>query len=115
MAATLGYIPLVPGRAPGNVTAGSPSTTLNGSTLLNATRATLTSATGITPGQVLLIDTAGSAEVVLVTAVAGNVVTFSQGRAVAHSSGAAVAVAVIPQAPGEQAAATVRSPYLAGG
>jgi hypothetical protein len=115
MAATLAYIPLVPGRAPSNVAAGSPSTTLNGATLVNATTATLTSATGITPGQVLLIDTAGNAEVALVTAVAGNVVTFSQGLAVAHSSGAAVSVAVIPQAPAEHAAATVRSPYLAGG
>jgi hypothetical protein len=63
---------------------------------------------------VLLIDTAGNAEVALVVSVAGAVVTFSQSLAVAHSSGAAVAVAVIPADPGEHAAAIVRSPYLAG-
>lgn len=44
-----------------------------------ATSATLAIATGIQTGQVLLIDTAGNAEVALVVAVAGAVVTFSQG------------------------------------
>jgi hypothetical protein len=114
MPIVLDYIALVPGRAPVNVTAGSPSTTLNGLTAIGASTATLTSATGISPGMVLLIDTAGNSEVALVQSVAGNVVTFASTLQIAHASGVAVSVAVIPDGPIEHPG-TVRSPYLAGG
>jgi hypothetical protein len=114
MAATIAYIPMITGRAPQNVTADGLGTTLNGSTLVGATTATLASAAGFTPGTVVLIDTLTNSEVALVTAVAGNVVTFADPLTIAHASGVAVSRAVVPQAPGEHAQ-VVRSPYLAGG
>jgi len=102
------------GRAPSNVTAGTPATTLNGLTSIGATTATLTNAAGFLPGMGCLIDTAGNSEVCLITSVVGNVVTFADPLTIARATGVAFSRANIPDGPVEKAG-VVRSPYLPGG
>ena len=118
MTTLLGYAALVNGRAPQNITADGLATTLNGATLVGAGTATLTSAVGFTVGTIVVLEAGtANAELALIIAIAGAVVTFSDGGLVyAHASGAAVARAIIPWAPAETVSSVMpRSPYLAGG
>jgi len=114
MPVVIDTIPLITGRAPSNVTAGTPVTTLNGLTAIGATSATLTSAAGFKPGMGCLVDTLGNSEVCLITSVVGNVVTFADPLTIGHATGVAFSAANIPDGPVEKAG-VIRSPYLAGG
>src|SRR5260370_9020650 len=114
MPAILDYIPLVTGRCPANVTADGLVTTLNGLTSIGAITATLTNAAGFTPGTVVLVDTGNLSEVAMISAIAGNVITFADPLTIAHASGVAFSRAVVPDGPPE-GSGVVRSPYLAGG
>jgi hypothetical protein len=114
MAVTIAIIPMITGRALSNVIADGLATTLNGSTLVGAATATLTSATGFTNGTIVVIDTGNLSEVALIKSIAGAVVTFADPLTIAHASGVAFSRAIVPQAPAESAP-MVRSPYLQGG
>jgi hypothetical protein len=63
------------------------ATTVNGATAIGAGTITLTSATGIFPGDVLTIDTAGNIETARVRSVSGNVVTLAAPLTIAHANG----------------------------
>lgn len=117
MPTPLATITLTNGPAPAGVTAGPIASTLAALTSVGAGMATLASAAAFRPGQIVLIDTGQLAEVALISAIAGNVITFSDGGLVyGHENGAAVAVAVLPLAGArESALGRPRSPYLAGG
>jgi hypothetical protein len=68
------------------------STTLNGATLVNATSCTLTSAAGYSIGNSVQIDTGTVAEVVVLTNVASNTITFAGNPLrFAHANGVTVA------------------------
>src|SRR5712691_1668124 len=98
------------GLASPQIAADGLATTLNDATLLTPTSATLASAASFTPGTVVIISAGtATAELALVTAVAGNVVTFADLLQVAHSVGAAIARVVVNWLPAAERPGVSRS------
>lgn len=79
----------------GGTNAGS-STTTTGATTVGATVIPVTSATGITTGTVLSVDTGANNELCTVASVASLNVTVTSALKIAHTSGAAVQPVVAP-------------------
>ncbi len=114
----LGNITLITGSpVAAGITADGLSTTLNGATIVGATSAVLTSAAGFTPGTIASISAgASTAELVLITAINANTVSFADQLQTAHATASPIARAVIPWSRAEHLAGIgPRSPYLPGG
>lgn len=75
---------------PDTVTAAAANTTLSAAAAVGATTINVTSATGITVGQALMLDTGSKVEYVQVVSIAALVVTIAHPLQTAHASAAAV-------------------------